>query len=138
MIQEEILQHSYLLLFLIQRVLHECGFSKLKASRTKNTGFTVNDSSFQNATSDISYVYEFQGFFPAIQFHEPMKKVSHRQHFRLDQILIGFFLSLIAAKGGKASGGGSGKKGSANTKGVEHDAMGTKWNKSMWDNMESK
>ena len=47
-------------------------------------------------------------------------------------------LSLIAAKGGKASGGGSGKKGSANTKGVEYDAMGTKWNKSMWDNMESK
>ena len=49
-------------------------------------------------------------------------------------------MSLIAAKGGKASGGGGGggKKGSANTKGVEYDAMGTKWNKSMWDNMESK
>jgi len=31
----------------------------------------------------------------------------------------------------------SGKKGAANTKGVEYDAMGVKWNKSMWDNMES-
>ena len=51
-------------------------------------------------------------------------------------------MCLIAVKGGKTSSGGGGvgggKKGSANTKGVEYDAMGTKWNKSMWDNMESK
>ena len=48
------------------------------------------------------------------------------------------FVSLSAAKGVKVSEGKSGKKSSANTRGVEYDAMGSKWNKSMWDNMESK
>ena len=36
----------------------------------------------------------------------------------------------------KLGGGGASKK--STTKGVEYDAMGTKWNKAMWDNMESK
>ena len=30
------------------------------------------------------------------------------------------------------------KKGTVASKGIEHDAMGLKWNKTMWDNMESK
>ena len=34
--------------------------------------------------------------------------------------------------------GPGGKKGASASKGIEHDAMGIKWNKSMWDNMESK
>ena len=33
---------------------------------------------------------------------------------------------------------GIGKKGPGGAKGVEYDAMGSKWNKAMWDNMESK
>ena len=48
-----------------------------------------------------------------------------------------FFVSFIAAKGVKVSEGKSGKKGSDKTRAVEYDAMGSKWNKSMWDNMES-
>ena len=32
---------------------------------------------------------------------------------------------------------GIGKKGPGGAKGVEYDAMGSKWNKAMWDNMES-
>jgi hypothetical protein len=31
-----------------------------------------------------------------------------------------------------------GKKSSGAAKGVGYDAMGSKWNKAMWDNMESK
>ena len=49
---------------------------------------------------------------------------------------IVFFVS-FAAKGVKVSDGKGGKKGSEKTRGVEYDAMGSKWNKSMWDNMES-
>ena len=45
-----------------------------------------------------------------------------------------FFYSIVAIKGKMSS---AAKKGSI-AKGVEHDAMGIKWNKSMWDNMESK
>jgi len=41
----------------------------------------------------------------------------------------------LATKGKYAVGG---KKASSLNKGVEYDAMGSKWNKSMWDNMESK
>ena len=47
-----------------------------------------------------------------------------------------FSLSSIVAIKEKLKTGG--KKGTMATKGVEHDAMGIKWNKSMWDNMESK
>ena len=43
------------------------------------------------------------------------------------------YVLLVKAKLG---GGGASKK--STTKGVEYDAMGTKWNKAMWDNMESK
>ena len=46
--------------------------------------------------------------------------------------------SLLVAIKGKIGGvSAAGKKGTATSKGVEHDAMGLKWNKSMWDNMES-
>ena len=37
---------------------------------------------------------------------------------------------------GAKKGGGAGP--STPSKGVTYDAMGTKWNKAMWDNMESK
>ena len=47
------------------------------------------------------------------------------------------FFCFFTAKGVKVSDGKGGKKGSEKTRGVEYDAMGSKWNKSMWDNMES-
>ena len=69
-----------------------------------------------------------------------VKKVSliKKVHFT---ILYEFYIkcislsSTVAIKEKSKTGG---KKGTMATKGVEHDAMGMKWNKSMWDNMESK